>query len=102
MPFAALLVDGNPSAAEVLRLVLESMPCGMMTTDSQGQITLVNSQTEKMFGYRREELLGRSTDMLIPERFVDQHHLSHRRYFAQPACRPMGAGRELYGLRRDG
>ena len=102
MPFAALLVDGNPSAAEVLRLVLESMPCGMMTTDSQGQITLVNSQTEKMFGNRREELLGRSMDMLIPERFVDQHHLSQRRYFAQSASRPMGAGQVLYGLRRDG
>jgi hypothetical protein len=53
MPLAALRVGGNPSAAEVLRLVLESMPCGMMTTDSQGQIVLVNSQTEKMSGRTR-------------------------------------------------
>ena len=62
----------------------------------------MNSQTEKLFGYPREELLGQPIELLVPERYRGKHH-GHRTGFSlDPKVRPMGAGSELYGLRRDG
>ncbi|WUR85097.1 PAS domain S-box protein [Streptomyces phaeochromogenes] len=67
-----------------------------------GTIRLVNAQTEALFGYRREELLGQPVELLIPGRFR-AHHVQHRDgYAANRQVRPMGAGLELHGLRRDG
>jgi PAS domain S-box-containing protein len=86
----------------MLRFALESVPCGMVMVDSQGRIALVNAQTEKLFGYPREELLGQSMDILIPERVRNQHHLLQESYLAQPVSRAMGMGRDLCGRRRDG
>jgi PAS domain S-box-containing protein len=74
----------------------------MVMVNSAGTIVMANAQVERIFGYRREELVGKSVDMLIPRRFLDGH-ASHRAEFAgRPVARPMGAGRELFGLRKDG
>jgi PAS domain S-box-containing protein len=74
----------------------------LILVDDRGQIVLANGQIERMFGYPREELLGRSIEMLIPLRFRSRH-LGHRAdFFANPRARPMGTGLELFGLRKDG
>jgi len=74
----------------------------MMIVDGEGRIIVVNSQTEKLFGYSREELIGRPVELLVPERFRSSHPALRAEYSAEPRVRPMGEGRELYGLRRDG
>jgi PAS domain S-box-containing protein len=84
------------------RLAIESAPSGMVMVDPEGRVVLVNSQTEKMFGYRRDELIGQPVDMLIPERFRAKHPHYRRGFFARPETRPMGAGRDLYGRHKDG
>jgi PAS domain S-box-containing protein len=82
--------------------LLESAPDAMVIVDGAGLIRLVNAQTEAMFGYRREELLGRSVEILVPEPFRGDHTAQREGYAASPQARPMGAGLELRGLRRDG
>ncbi len=89
-------------AEERFRQVIEHAPNGMVMVDQDGKIALVNAQIEKTFGYSRDELLGQSIEMLVPERFR-AHHGSYRSQFtATPVARPMGAGRDLFGLRKDG
>src|SRR2546429_6069693 len=70
--------------------------------DASGKITLVNAQTEKLFGYKREELLGKTVENLMPERFRG-NHLGHREQYAKaPRLRMMGSGMELFGRHKDG
>lgn len=89
-------------AEERFRALLESAPDAMVIVNEQGRIVLVNSQMERMFGYGREELLGNEIEVLIPER-VRERHVGHRTGFLRsPIPRPMGAGLELLGRRRDG
>ena len=95
-------IDQREQADERFRLVVESAPNAVIMTDQEGQILLVNSQTEKFFGYSRTELLGKSIEMLVPERSRDGHPAFRQMYFASPTVRAMGAGRELYGRRKDG
>jgi len=87
---------------EKFRLAVEACPSGMIMIDSTGAIVLVNTEVERLFGYPREELMGRSVDILVPKRLRGQHG-RHRESFtdASEACR-IFAGRDLFGRRRDG
>jgi PAS domain S-box-containing protein len=88
-------------AERQFRDLLESAPDAMVIVDASGQIVLVNSQAVNLFGWSREELLGRSVDTLVPERFRGAHGAHRGRFFAQPKVRRMGAGVDLQGLRKD-
>ena len=84
------------------RALLESAPDAMMTVAADGRILLVNSQTEALFGYDRQELLGRPVEMLLPERLRELHVLHRRDFHAEPRRRPMGLGLDLVARRKDG
>lgn len=92
----------SPDGGDTLRIVFEAAPNAMVLVGSDGGIQLVNQQTETMFGYRRSELLGQSVEILLPQRFRAQHPHHRESFFASPSTRAMGAGRELFGRRRDG
>ncbi len=84
------------------RELLEAAPDAMVIVNEAGEIVLINSQTEKLFGYDREDLLGHSVERLIPARFQDRH-LDHRAaYLSDPRVRALGVGPELYAIRKDG
>jgi two-component system cell cycle sensor histidine kinase/response regulator CckA len=84
------------------RDLIEAAPDAMIIVNSRGQIVLVNAQTEKLFGYHRGELLHQPLEILIPPRFRNQHHESRDQFFSRARSRPMGSGRELPALRKDG
>lgn len=84
------------------RLAIESAPSGMVMVDRHGHIVLVNSQAEKLFGYSRNELIGQPVEMLVPERFHALHPNYRTAFFRSPESRPMGAGRDLFGRRKNG
>jgi PAS domain S-box-containing protein len=85
-----------------LRLAVEAAPNGMLMVDSQGVILLVNSKMEELFGYRRDELLGQPIEILVPERYRQQHPEHRRSFMQQPSSREMGVGRDLFAARKDG
>ncbi len=82
--------------------LLELAPDAIVGIGPDGTITMVNAQVRALFGYEREELVGQPVEALVPERFRGNHAGHREGYFADPRTRPMGAGLELYGRRRDG
>jgi two-component system, LuxR family, sensor kinase FixL len=90
------------AAERRFRLVVEAAPSAMVMVDRAGAIVLVNAQAERMFGYPRDELLGQSVEMLVPARYRGHHPGLREAFHRDPRARPMGAGRELHGLRKDG
>lgn len=85
-----------------LQAILESAPDAMVVVDGERRIKLVNSQTERLFGFERAELIGNVIEMLIPDRFRAGHPEKFAAFVREKGVRPMGSGRELYGKRKDG
>jgi len=94
--------NGADIPDETFRLIVESVPNGIVITDNMGQIIFLNSQAEKMFGYQRRALLGKSVEELMPQGFRRGHVKYRSSYAKEPSTRPMGHGRDLFALRSDG
>ncbi len=96
------LAEGLESSERRFRGVVESVPNALVMVDGDGIIKLVNTETERMFGYTRHELLGHPVELLVPTRFRAEHPRHRDQYSQRPRARPMAAGRDLQGLRKDG
>jgi PAS domain S-box-containing protein len=89
-------------AEELFRGAVDASPSGLLMVDRNGKIVLVNREIERLFGYTREELLGQPIERLVPEPTRDGHAALRGGYFGNPQGRAMGAGRDLFGRRKDG
>lgn len=95
-------ITDRKRAEKKFRDLLESAPDAVVVIDKKGLIQLVNSQTEKMFGYVRTEIIGESIEVLVPNRFRKKHVKHRENYYTDHPVRPMGVGLELFGLRKNG
>src|SRR5437764_656421 len=95
-------ITSRKQLEERFRQVVESAPNAMVMINDQGIIEMVNAQAERVFGYERAEMLGQPVEMLVPERYRHNHPGLRGAFFADPQSRPMGAGRDLYGMKKDG
>jgi PAS domain S-box-containing protein len=87
---------------EMFESFFDSAPDAILVIDNCGHITDINQQTTRMFGYEREELVGKSIEILVPEHMRKEHHLHREKYIGSPKLRPMGQGLDLYARRKDG
>jgi eukaryotic-like serine/threonine-protein kinase len=94
--------DARRKLERQIKAVLDAAPDAMIVVDRAGRIVIVNRQTEALFGYAREQLVGEPLEILIPERARTRHREHMRRYLADPSARPMAAGQRLTALSRDG
>jgi protein-histidine pros-kinase len=96
------LVRTLESSEQKFRGIVESSPEAMVIVDASGIIALVNARVGDVFGYRRDELLGKAVETLVPKRLAERHRQHLARFATDATMRPMGAGNDLYGLRKDG
>jgi PAS domain S-box-containing protein len=89
-------------AEERFRLAVEASPNAIVMVDGHGKMLLVNALTENLFGYSREELIGQTVEILVPERFRAGHPAHRAAFFGAPQARTIGAGRDLFARRKDG
>jgi PAS domain S-box-containing protein len=99
---SAIDITERRSAEERFRLVVEASPNAMIMVNTEGMIELINAEVESVFGYSRQELVGCPIEVLVPDRVRSEHPNHRRDYLANPEVRAMGAGRELFGRRKDG
>jgi PAS domain S-box-containing protein len=95
-------VTSRQRAEKKFRGLLESAPDAMVVVDKLGIINILNSQTEKLFGYDRAEIIGRTIEILVPKRFQKKHTKHREGYYVEHPIRPMGSGMDLFGLRKNG
>ncbi|MGE5208108.1 MAG: PAS domain S-box protein [Alphaproteobacteria bacterium] len=95
-------ITERKQAEQLFHLATEASPSGAVLVDHQGRILLVNAHVEELFGYMRDELIGKEIEVLVPERFAQTHSGDRANFLAVPEARAMGAGRELFARRKDG
>jgi protein-histidine pros-kinase len=95
-------ITGINDSEAYFRTILESAPDAMIIIDDRGKMAVVNGQAESMFGYARDEMLGQTIEMLLPERLREQHVRNRATFGEDPRLRPMGAGLDLVARRKDG
>lgn len=101
-PTHAVAAEHETSNEAKFRALLEAAPDAIIGVGPEGRIALVNRQAEVLFGYDRDELIGQEVEMLVPEAVRAVHPCHRQGYFDHPVTRPMGAGMELAGRRKDG
>ena len=94
--------DGSVPAPEIFRLAVEASPSGMVFVGGDGAIVMINGEVERLFGYRREELLGRPVEILLPDKLRHKHAGQRSGFMLRPDARHLGTGREFLGRRKDG
>jgi len=95
-------ITDRKRADQKFKDLLEAAPDAMVIVNRDGRIVLVNSQAVRLFGWSRDELLDQPIELLVPERYSARHPEHRHRFFSEPRTRSMGAGLDLYGLRKDG
>lgn len=96
------MAHAHEASGDLFRLAFELSPTGLLAVDVDGRILLANREIERLFGHAMDALVGERVEMLVPERFRGRHPIFRGEYFREPQSRPMGAGRDLFGLHKDG
>ncbi|HEX7763284.1 MAG TPA: PAS domain S-box protein, partial [Cellvibrio sp.] len=93
--------ETQESGSDFTRELLDAVPAGIIVSRQDGRISYINAEAERLFGYSRSELINQSIEILLPDRFSGDHAQLRQSYLQQPSTRYMGAGRDLYGKRKD-